>query len=692
MRIFSQDLFFAMLENGSQRVTVTINPYLINQVDQSLPDQTATVTLSADGETSVTGTGPQTITVNAGSDVTYSVSKAGYTTIEDQKVTPYSNISKNVTLSNIPTKTVTINPTPADASVKITCVETSNVTNASTAQVEIGYHYNVEVTKVGLTTTTAGFVCSAETEENTHNIVMDATISWGSITPSDATRTIARTYDYQNPVIDTASIKVPCTTQIVYWKAEKPGYTTVSGTVEQASGVNYLVNTTIPNQVMLLAELHFTIRVTSPVDATITATVYNPGTGVTRTISGTGTTTINCYMGEQISYTVSKSGYFSESGSATMGSTDLETDYIALEQAMSHVTIACVPAEGVITLLIDGGTPITGTGQVYATVPVGSTISYSASYAGATSEVRTHEIDSSSPYLDTINIEGTDASVDIITTTTTKNLQPGHYYFILVGAGSSGGTCWAPGSNSGSSWGSQGGYGGGSGYIEYGNFLLTTETSITFTVGAGGVATSTYGDQQSGNATSIARTSDGYVFGQANGGNMKDGGSGGAARGTRILVPASGSGLPTTHSTGGNNGGLGGGTGGPGVAGTYGAGTGYYGAVKSYENNAGIQGNAGEGGSQDVSGGGGRGLVSIQSSITVEFLRNMNADRLQVLYNSLGGGGSGGSPDNVSSSYRGGGGGGGGGWTPGSAGTVGAQNHGGDGGDGAVLIARYGWD
>ena len=120
MRIFSQDLFFAMLENGSQRVTVTINPYLINQVDQSLPDQTATVTLSADGEETVTGTGPQTITVNAGSDVTYSVSKAGYTTIEDQKVTPYSNISKNVTLSNIPTKTVTINPTPTDASVKIT--------------------------------------------------------------------------------------------------------------------------------------------------------------------------------------------------------------------------------------------------------------------------------------------------------------------------------------------------------------------------------------------------------------------------------------------------------------------------------------------------------------------------------------------------------------------------------------------
>jgi len=683
MRIFSQDLFFAMLNSGSQRVTVTINPYLIDQVDKSLPDQTTTVTLSADGEETVTGTGPQTITVNAGVNVTYSVTKSSYSAIQNQVITPYSNITKNVTLSNIPTKTVTITTVPADADVKITCTETSAVTNAKTASVEVGYHYTVEVTKIGLTKTTASFSCSGVDEENEHEVVMDATISWGTVTPSTATRTMSRDYTYQNPVIDEPSIKVPCTTQIVYWKVELPGYTTNSGTVEQAAGVGYLVDTVVPTQTLVMQQLHFTVNVTSPADAAVSGTIYNPNTGITRIIVGTGTTVLDCYMDEVINYTVSKTNYTSYSGSQTMGSTDLATDYITLEQSVNFVTISCLPASGTVTLSIDDGEPIVNQGQVQTNVPIGSTITYSASFAGVTSEPRTYTVTAATPpYSDLIELEAVSSSVDIITTTTTKILEPGHYYFVAIGGGASGQRAGPGGTGTiagqiVSYYGSQGGYGGGSGYITYGNFVLTTAAEVTFAIGAGATAQSRPGDQQSGGATTITIVSNGYVLGQAEGGAGANGGSGGGGRPPRYTRTG---GSTSMAARDGSNGGLGGGNGADGY--NVSGGTGYYNAVKNYENNAGAKGDPA------TPGGGGRGVVSIQSSITVEFLRTMNADKLQTLYNSLGGGGSGGSTTVHVSGSGDGHGGGGGAWTAGSAGNV----NNGKGGDGAVIIARYGWD
>lgn len=710
MRIFSQDLFLAMLNSGSQRVTVTINPYLIDQVDKSLPDQTAAVTLSADGEETVTGTGPQTITVNAGVNVTYSVTKSTYSAIQNQIITPYSNITKNVTLSNVPTKTVTINTTPSDADVKITCVETSAVTNAKTAQIEIGYHYNVEVTKVGLTKTTASFICSAETEENTHDIVMNATISWGSIIPNDATKTMSRTYDYQNPVIDEASMVVPCTAQIVYWKIEKPGYTTASGTVEQASGFNYIVDTVIPNQVLPLAQLHYTVNVVSPVDAEVHATVYNPNNDTTTTIDGVGTTVIDCKMGDVVSYTVSKQYYNSVSNSTTMGSTDLSSS-VTLTASVNYVTIYANPSAATISLSINGEAPITAVGELNYPVPVGSTITYSASYGGETSTSRTATINYSSPnYYDTIAIDAIDEEVDLITTSVTKVLEPGRYYFICIGGGASG-------KNSTDShqqmvkmgrsfyfydiYGA-GGVGGSSGYITYGSFVLEESTQIEFTVGAGGKVANINSGSPSvdGTASIIKKVSDDSILGQADGGTSTAGGSGsgapaGAAGGAGIVTTT---GTYYSVSTNGYKGALGGGNGEPRIGEiapfSRDGGTGFYNETKTYANNAGTKGSPG------TSGGGGVGVSALSSMITVTFLRNMNATALQTLYNSIGGGGSGGSSttyDTGSIAGNGGAGGGGGGWTAGKDGAVDSERTtrralGGDGGDGAILIARYGWE
>lgn len=714
MRIFSQDLFFGMLESGAQRVTVTINPYLIDQVDKTIPDQTATVTLSADGEDTVTGTGPQTITVNAGSDVTYSITKTSYTSISNQKITPYSNISKNVTLSNIATKTVTINTTPSDANVKITCVETSNVTYAKTAQVETGYHYDVEVTHPNLTTTTASFITSAVTEENTHDIVMNATITWGNVTPNDVTRTMSKTYDYQNPSIDEPFFVIPCTTPIIYWKLEKPGYTTINNTIEPASGVDYIANTTIENQILVLAELHFTINVTSPIGATVSGTVYNPNNGVTTdisetstVISETGTTIVTCHMDDVINYTVSKQYYSSVSGSQTIGSVDLSTAGISLVQSVNYVTIYANPLGSTISLSIDGQTPITATGTLNYPVPLGSVITYSATYGGVTSETRTATITYSSPnYSDTITLSAIDDEVDIITSSTTKTLQPGHYYFICIGGGASGqnsvDTTRSYSNGTPRTTGGVGGTGGGSGYITYGDFILEESTQVAFTVGSGGHIASINSGATSvdGGSSIITKVSDNTILGQAGGGSGKNGGSGGGARPGRIADWA-------VHTTSGNyygeatdglRGALGGGNGEsysttPAAFNDNG-GVGFYNEVKSYANNAGAKGTPG------TSGSGGIGVSAIQSTITITFLREMNATKLQTLYNSIGGGGSGGSATTMnidSISGNGGAGGGGGGWSAGSAGAVDSERTtrralGGDGGNGAILIARYGWD
>ena len=86
---------------------MTINPIPTN----------ATVTLEADGYTTVSGTGTQSITVNAGTEVSYSVSKSHYVT-KSGTITPTATESKFIELA-LDKHTFTLNVTPNNATVKI---------------------------------------------------------------------------------------------------------------------------------------------------------------------------------------------------------------------------------------------------------------------------------------------------------------------------------------------------------------------------------------------------------------------------------------------------------------------------------------------------------------------------------------------------------------------------------------------
>lgn len=720
-----------MLESGSQRVTVTVNPFLMGQ-STTVPDSTVSVTLEADGETTVSGLGTQSITVNAGTDVIYSVEKETYTSRTNQIITPYSNITKDVTLYNLPVETVTITTVPADAIAKITCVETGNVTNGKTAQVEVGYHYTVEVNKVGLTKTTATFICSGVAEENVHEVVMDATITWGSVVPDNAVRIMSRDSTYQNPSINEPSFKVPCNAEVVYWKVEQPGYEAVTGSVRAVSPLTYIVDTTLATVVLPLAALHYTISV-YPSDATVEASIYNPNTQQTRTITNVGSTVLDCYMGEQISYSVSKTNYetYTTSSPTTMGSTDLSAS-ITLERAKNYVTISCEPSSGTISLYIDDSqTPITGTGTLTYPVPVGSTISYNASFAGADSETTTYTIENETPpYTDTVYLDPTGSEVSVVTETQTIHLPYGKWKFVLVGGGAGGysGNVLATSSRS-TAQGAPGYGGGGSGRVVLIDKTISDPNGkdVTFTIGSGGAEKTQGGDTilfvDGERHSTVAQG--GYTSRISSDPNSSQdenmyrfyGGSGGSGAGAGGIPGYIQSNSTLRNATDGGRGAVGGGNGEntssyqSNISSTvtrYGGsgflqGAGYVSST-SYDNNNGVKHSFLSFGSP---GKGGKGLSSIQSYL-------LNASNFmaltpdypdtvinQTLYNAISGGGGGaptGTPslDTTIDDYTGGPGGGGGGWENGEDGTAGTRasvvGTGGKGGNGAILYMRVDWD
>lgn len=266
---------------------------------------------------------------------------------------------------------------------------------------------------------------------------------------------------------------------------------------------------------------------------------------------------------------------------------------------------------------------------------------------------------------------------ELITTTTTKTLEAGTYKAIVIGAGGGGNI----GSNVASSrdYVRYGGGGGGSGYVTINTFILTANTSITFTVGTGGAAID--GGESSVKGTGVSIVASGgktgtgsasKVSGQGDGGS--GGGSGGRARRKSSSVISSGG------------------------AGGYGGHDGYgptTGLTPGYGVNGTSQGgsanNGGSSGATPGPGNGGAGAKSLQTTLLTR--SGFDAATVNSILAAMqgGGGGGGGSNSTYTSASAGGG---GGGWedgakTTGSISTGGAiYTPGGVGGNGAILWRR----
>lgn len=181
----------------------------------------ATVTLTSSGYTQ----SGNSITVRTGTNVNYTVSKSGYVT-QNGTVIVTGDQSLSITLASF--CTLTINPTPSNATVTLTASGYTQSGNSIT--VPSGTNVSYSVAKSNCITTTG-----SETVTSTHttNITVRCKLTVNT-TPSDATVT------FSTGTVSGHECTVPYNTQVTY-TISKSGYTTsqeYSKTVTQNETIN----------------------------------------------------------------------------------------------------------------------------------------------------------------------------------------------------------------------------------------------------------------------------------------------------------------------------------------------------------------------------------------------------------------------------------------------------------------------
>lgn len=367
-------------------------------------------------------------------------------------------------------------------------------------------------------------------------------------------------------------------------------------------------------------------------------------------------------------------------------------DVLSVEPTKYTAEIVPNPAAATVSIKVNNTTYSTNIVRVLPNTSISYTVTYGGSTKTGTATITKNQDIA-------VNLDPS-TSVKLLTTTGSQviTLDPGKYRYIVISGGGRGGHGTSLAYSRGSVAG--GGGGGGSGKVSIGTFTTTGE-SFTFNVGAGGSATTNYVGG-TGGTSSITGSKIGSVVSVA-------GGAGGGF--ARVGNAAQTDPTPDGHGGAGGSGGGGGGkcaakntttsgAGGSGGIGGYNgrAGTNY----SSATGGAGVRNTSGtlanNGGALNASvgqpGGGGKGAVSIQSTITT--ISSFDSATVYTLYDSMAGGGGGGGQSGTGTYSSAGGGGGGGAWTAGETAHTaavgsGAKTTGGIGGSGAILYRRIAW-
>lgn len=719
MKIFSQDLLLTIMsaKPAGYLVRFTLTP----ENADGTPQEDVTVTLTAAGYTQV----GNYIDVPVGTNVAWSASGATYNT-QSGNITVVGDTEKKVTLSALPMRTYTIVPVPADSTVTMTSGSFSS--NTGTISVPEGSTVSWAVGHAGMNGKSGNRLVPQNSSEGstiTEYKTLTATIALSSVSPNNAN--VDWRIGTGNPTHD-----VSITTDVdkaVSLVISKDGYQSYTRNFPE-NGDQYLINTTIAPVTL------------TPISLTCTMSTTTTGATVTMKVNGvqkaqsTNSATVNCIVGDVISWTVSMTGYTSQSGTYTMGTSSASLPPVTLVATTRTVTITASVTNATVRIMSGGNIIASGLGSASANVNYGTYITYTATLADVTAS---GSATITGAYTDSLVVDAKGTSVTVRTTSGTVVLPYGVYRVIAVGGGaggkaSSGNPTW----NSSTPRGANGGGGGGSGGVKV--FTLTVNntsgSSCAFTIGTGGSANTDGGTTSvqltgssaiSASGGSTTQTSNsGYQYG-GDSFEGSGGGSGGGGGGTYSYVTGgtiggigrSGSinqlnGGGTVHyvTVASQDGGRGGVNGYNGEARTYGGGstgtravpggTGLYQQELSYANNAGAKGTDGTlnvNQCKGHAGGGGTGVIAAQSTLTnvSNFSTFSESQLLAVAIGSLSGGGGGGStgtpPTSSSSSGTlttcwGGAGGGGGGW---QNGTAGSDNTPGVGGNGAVLYMRIGW-
>lgn len=719
MQIWSQDLVTSMLAANNQAVTLIFNieptgsTFVFNGVSETV-------------ETSL----PIEKTVNIGSSVTYSISKTGYNPVSETFLV-IGPRTINITLNQREMFIVGVDVTPSQATPILTCSEPEFVMSGRSITVPLGstvsysfsyYNANDGNTIDNSPIMTTDAITEATTIEYTMTVTPRFTVYKDSVAPG-------------NIVTDQCTIQFNGSSSIRTFNCTADVRYSITG----LKGYNWIDPTTAANYVYIAKDTNGVLFQNTAVTLTKKAYAFgvvlnNSGItqGVTIHISINGAAqqtvtsgeTVTVYIGDTIWWETVYNNIQQQQDTVTLSASVIDNNndwydsvhgvvngYVSARQIVNpnyNVSLSATP-EGATITLVNNTASRTYTGNpINATVTSGDSISYYATYAGVTSSTVTATVTNN--YSDTIALDPTVADVAVVTTTQAVTLYPGVYGYICVGAGAAGAT----GGSSSTSYSSRtgiakttcgkGGYGGCSGYVTKGTFIVSAEGAYTFSIGQGGTGATTYNTAgPAGGVTSLIDPN-GVTIASANGGeetpalvaSIYSGGSGGGGYAPGGYITSSGTvQLNGTAGDGGNGGGNGyssvsrTGT----VLNYYGMG--YYATTKSVGGTAGATITVTTFGFQlGNPGGGGVGLVAVENTIknraTFTSIVTGDSSQLQMLYNSIAGGGGGG----AGNAAAGGPGGGGAGWANGSNGSItsGDVFNGGNGGNGAIVYARIAWE
>lgn len=351
MKILSKDFFLQSVATKNIMATFTVN--VISPED-------AVITLTADGY-------PQennSITVPIGTTVHWEIEKLGYEPkVGDYVVVGDSSITKSLT--NLPMCTVSVSPTPLNATVSIRSIDGdwSNGGTTKSLRVPVGTELNISIVHPELNPYSTSVFAQEDTELD---VILTNTITVASV-PEDALVIING---------DPGRSRTQQCNAIVEWEVSKEGYITKSGTlglnndgfvpnrISDESGDNRLF-VQLDRQVYAIQ-----ISVLSPSGVNIEAQI-----GDGEIISGPDSIIVHGYLGDVIKWSATKEGYVSKSGEFVIdGKTSFEP--IRLEVKKYLITINPEPSTCVVTIKSGDDVLKTGSGSQFVNVEIGTELSY----------------------------------------------------------------------------------------------------------------------------------------------------------------------------------------------------------------------------------------------------------------------------------------------------------------------------
>ena len=494
MKVFSQDLLMSLMGNDTQLFRVRVYGYYMSDGREYVDG--VSVSLTADGYTQV----DDYIDVPLGTVVEYSVAKQDYDTVTKEIVVT-GNTRKNIQLFSTPKWGYKITPIPIGSSVTMLSGTQgiSNTTGETTYRFYSGSLVNYTVSFPGMNSVSGSkTIPGGITDDPVHDTIeLTATLDIKKVVPSDATVlwTVGASSSEKSitrNVTDTGGLKVSRAGYDDYelhFPEDCSGY---------PSSGNYLTNTTIANGVsdntpaviLQLKQLTCYLSCT-PNDATITMSVNG---GPDQTATGPGELTVDCKMGDTITWSVAKPGWSSTyptSGTLVMGPEPRLLDHVTLSANVYTFSVTSTPSVASITIMKGASVLGTGTGSCSVNVNGGDNIRYIVTYGGATTDQTINAVTENKNI--PVVLDASQSASHVITSNSSMVLPKGDYVAFLISGGSSGlcglGCSWTHSANTASrrnANGGAGGNGGGSGRVVKYPFSSNGTDTYNFIIGGGG--------------------------------------------------------------------------------------------------------------------------------------------------------------------------------------------------------------